>query len=228
LAASNFVIALGGLDRWNRSANTLYISVSKIVSHKGYNKDTFKDDIAVMILSEDVPSNHPTAQPISLSTENAVAGRSCRISGWGLDKYDVGNQPNRLVAANVNVNSRSECNQANRYGGDVLNGMFCAGPFAGGIDSCQGNFTIKLKQNNKIKSISNISGDSGGPLTCNGILVGVTSNGKGCALPNFPGVYMDVNYYRKWIVENNSTVNFANFVIILSAVLLSILNRKLY
>jgi trypsin len=151
MEASNFVIAMGGLDRWIRSANTLYISVSKIVPHKRYNEITSENDIAVMILSEDVPSNHPTAQPISLSTENAVAGRSCRISGWGLDNYDDENEPNRLVAANVNVNSRSECNQANRYDGDVLNGMFCAGPFTGGIDSCQGNFTIKLKQKNQIK-----------------------------------------------------------------------------
>lgn len=68
----------------------------------------------------------------------------------------------------VTINSKSECNQKDRHDGNVKNGMFCAGPFSGTVltDSCQG--------------------DSGGPLVCGGILNGITSNGKGCALPNFP------------------------------------------
>lgn len=61
--------------------------------------------------------------------------------------------------------------------------MICAGNVAeGGIDSCQG--------------------DSGGPLVSGSTLVGITSWGEGCALPNFPGVYARVPALSDWIKLN--------------------------
>ncbi|CAF4768414.1 unnamed protein product, partial [Rotaria sp. Silwood2] len=46
-------------------------------------------------------------------------------------------------------------------------------------------------------------GDSGGPLMAfvNNVwqLHGITSNGYGCALPGYPGIYTRVSYYVKWI-----------------------------
>jgi secreted trypsin-like serine protease len=48
-------------------------------------------------------------------------------------------------------------------------------------------------------------GDSGGPFTCNGYLVGVTSHGFECGRANYPGIYMDVAYYRNWIESNGSS-----------------------
>lgn len=78
-SASNFVCAMGGLYRWIRDNNTLYIYVSKAIGHSGYKPATFANDIAVLILNQQVPINHPTAQPISLSTKNAAAGLSCQV-----------------------------------------------------------------------------------------------------------------------------------------------------
>lgn len=53
--------------------------------------------------------------------------------------------------------------------------MVCAGYEAGGIDTCQG--------------------DSGGPLVVDGIVIGSTSFGTGCARPAMYGVYSRVINY---------------------------------
>lgn len=70
---------------------------------------------------------------------------------------------------------------ANAYLGvnPVTERMICAGNLEGGQDACQG--------------------DSGGPLVINGTLIGVTSWGKGCARPGFPGVFTRVPALRAWI-----------------------------
>ncbi|XP_030242780.1 trypsin 3A1-like [Drosophila navojoa] len=58
--------------------------------------------------------------------------------------------------------------------------MICAGYSEGGKGSCKG--------------------DSGGPMVNgNGVLVGVVSWGKPCALPNYPSVFARVSYVREWI-----------------------------
>lgn len=69
----------------------------------------------------------------------------------------------------------------------VTDSQLCAGLRQGGKDSCQG--------------------DSGGPLwwqnpeTQRRILVGIVSNGRGCARPGYPGVYTRVSKYFTWILE---------------------------
>ena len=39
--------------------------------------------------------------------------------------------------ANVTTQPRTLCSQPSSYGNNMKPGMFCAGPFEGGIDSCQ-------------------------------------------------------------------------------------------
>jgi hypothetical protein len=51
----------------------------KAIGHKSFKPKTFANDIGVMILAQDVPMNHPTVQPITLSTKNAAAGQSCQV-----------------------------------------------------------------------------------------------------------------------------------------------------
>ena len=121
---------MGSLDRYIKDSNTLYYYVSTIIGHINFDPRTFENDIALLLLVSEVPSNHPNVKPISLASLSPTEGQNCVISGWGRTSYE-GSQPATLQAANVKINSRRECNMPNRYGGAVLNGMFCAGSFTG-------------------------------------------------------------------------------------------------
>lgn len=81
MSASNFVIAMGGLYRWVRDANTIYIPVLKISPHLNFKLKTFENDIATMILENEVPPNHLTVEPIALPTSSSFTGQHCSISG---------------------------------------------------------------------------------------------------------------------------------------------------
>jgi secreted trypsin-like serine protease len=63
-------------------------------------------------------------------------------------------------------------------------------------------------------------------LVCGGKLVGITSNGRGCALVNFPGIYIDVNFYRDWISSRNSSsskFNILRMITILSPIFIALI-----
>ena len=46
------------------------------------------------------------------------------------------------------------------------------------------------------------SGDSGGPLTQDNFLVGITSWSDECAKDGYPGVYTEVTFFLNWIAEH--------------------------
>lgn len=82
--------------------------------------------------------------------------------------------------------------------------MICAGtPYGSPKDSCQG--------------------DSGGPLVCDEkILVGITSNGRECALPNFPGIYTEVFAYRNWIQKNSGNFPEISILLVMTSMFFSL------
>lgn len=144
--------------------------VTRIAIPARWNEDTFDFDVAVWILS--TPANG--IQLASVPAADPSAGTDLLITGWGT-LTEGGSYPTSLYKATVPMVSRSNCNDANSYGGDITLRMVCAGFDAGGVDTCQG--------------------DSGGPLTRGNQLIGITSFGDGCARPNKPGVYTRVSTY---------------------------------
>lgn len=76
----------------------------------------------------------------------------------------------------------NECNSEKSYNGSVQMGMMCIGIMNGAVDAC--------------------TYDSGGPAICNRVLTGLVSTGNECGKPNYPGIYVDIEFYRDWIETN--------------------------
>lgn len=154
------------------------VRVSRIISHENY-ATGLKNDIALLRLELPIIFDE-NSQPILLfeDFELSQTGGLAVVSGWG----DLGNgtSPKVLQSVVVPIVSKDECSKAYET---LEEGQICAGNLSvGGKDSCQG--------------------DSGGPLAIYGRLAGIVSWGRGCAEPNYPGVYTEVSYYRQWIRKN--------------------------
>lgn len=158
----------------------VFVRVSRICAHEGYNSGTMDNDLAILKLSSPLKFS-ATIQPIALQSEieEVTAGTTCYVSGWGYEQESSSRIPNMLRAVDVKVVTNSDCN--NKYGyGQIRSSMMCAQ--TEGKDSCQG--------------------DSGGPLVCYGKLAGVVSWGYGCARWQYPGVYANISWLRSWIEGN--------------------------
>lgn len=128
----------------------------------------------------------------------------------------LGTLVNILQEAEVQLIDTRTCNQRDWYNGHINDNMICAGFDKGGVDTCQVMFSLYiLLKISVIKSginrfCWNTQGDSGGPLQCYSenlerfYLYGVTSHGKGCALPKKPGIYTRASRYTVWLREARS------------------------
>ena len=146
-------------------------NVARITIHPGWNSDTFDNDVAVWELT----GNATDPRVAILATDDGPEGANLLVTGWGT-LTEGGARPIALQKVEVPLTSRTNCNDANSYNGQITENMLCAGLDMGGRDSCQG--------------------DSGGPLTRgdgNSVLTGIVSWGIGCARPNLFGIYTRVS-----------------------------------
>ncbi|KAL0129002.1 hypothetical protein PUN28_004007 [Cardiocondyla obscurior] len=99
--------------------------------------------------------------------------------------YDIalleeGGEPSPvLMKVTLPVVSRETCREIYKSIRRITDRMICAGYMHGGQDACEG--------------------DSGGPLTADGIFYGIVSWGYKCAEPSYPGVYTNVANLLWWI-----------------------------
>ncbi|UXI17404.1 hypothetical protein NH340_JMT03347 [Sarcoptes scabiei] len=147
-----------------------------------YHPWSYESDLALIKLETPLKLNQENAKAIEISDEKELSsGSSLTISGWGTLDSSSRQHPNQLQTAKVSIVNHSHCKQLYKDCFlQVTDGMFCAGDtIKGHKDAC--------------------SGDSGGPATYKGKLVGVISWGYRCGDPKYPGVYTDVRQYTDWI-----------------------------
>ncbi|XP_043120010.1 trypsin-3-like [Puntigrus tetrazona] len=170
---NDLLIRLGTHNLRATESTEQRIRAEKIIPFPKYNNRPHNNDITLIKLRNPATLNN-YVRPIPLPNNCTSAGEQCLVSGWG--RTEAG-PASALQCLDLPVISNKLCKRA--YGPLITKNMFCAGFMQGEKDSCQG--------------------DSGGPVVCGGKLKGVVSFGEGCAKPDFPGVYVEVCRYTKWI-----------------------------
>ncbi|XP_025835654.1 trypsin-7-like [Agrilus planipennis] len=159
------------------------ITLAKVYIHPMYNDTTLDYDISILLLNKDLVFGKRISS-VPLPPPNVVlpAGTKAIVAGWGI-LISRGNLPTKLQAVALPIISNEEC--ARRYVDSdetwVFDRNLCAGYEQGGKDACDG--------------------DSGGPLTVDGVLYGLVSSGIGCADGRYPGTYTSVSSLRSYIAS---------------------------
>uniref|UniRef100_A0A6I8NH24 Peptidase S1 domain-containing protein n=1 Tax=Ornithorhynchus anatinus TaxID=9258 RepID=A0A6I8NH24_ORNAN len=158
--------------------------INTIIIHEKYRYPAHDHDIALVHLSTPVLYSNVIRRVCLPEPGHYFPPNSdVVVTGWGSSRTD-GASPNILQKGAVKIIDTETCNREEVYSGVIAPGMLCAGYLEGNVDACQG--------------------DSGGPLVGSDArdmwyLAGIVSWGDECALPNKPGVYTRVTYYRDWI-----------------------------
>lgn len=185
LPTAELIVYAGVLNNsWQTAQeNRVVRHVTEVFLHEEFDIDTYINDIAVLQVSPGFPTDNPDVKAIPLREDIAPEGLACTVSGWGLLGDPEETKPQILQVVALPFITHDTCRHIyrNYTDGSIELGMNCAGYLEGGKDAC--------------------NGDSGGPLQCGGLLTGVVSWGEKCALPNYPGVYSDVAYYKDWIAQ---------------------------
>ncbi|XP_047448820.1 granzyme A-like [Mugil cephalus] len=132
------------------------LKVKKGYRHPCYNEKEHVNDL--MLLKLDKPAKETkTVKCINLgnSFKEPMSKSTCLVAGWGKTKNNAKTMSDVLMSVNVTVIDRRDCNSPKYYNYDpiITNSMICAGN--SNADTCEG--------------------DLGGPLLCNGALVGISS-----------------------------------------------------
>ncbi|XP_069313698.1 kallikrein-2-like isoform X1 [Eulemur rufifrons] len=170
------------------------VTVNRSFPHPHYNMsllehqvfgpdDDSSHDIMLLHLSNPAKITD-SVKVLDLPTQEPEVGSTCYASGWGSIQPKKFLRPETLQCVDLELLSNDKCEEA--YYEKVTEFMLCAGHWDGKKDTC--------------------SGDSGGPLICNGMLQGLTSWGsQPCAKPRKPALYTKLWTYQEWIKDTIAT-----------------------
>ncbi|XP_049829584.1 prostatic glandular kallikrein-6-like [Schistocerca gregaria] len=161
------------------------VQVAQQIRHPSYQEDfnVAINDVTIFQLKTSL-SLGGNVQAIPLPTSRSVpsAGSSATLSGWGSTSTRIGmfpDMPDILQWVDVTAISNTECAQL-VPDSPVNDNNVCTGPVDGSISAC--------------------TGDSGGPLTQDGTLIGIASWGIWpCGTVGAPSVFTRVAAYTHFI-----------------------------
>jgi len=189
---SRFRVTLG---KTGYKEGGLNVDVQNIIDHPDFkvqNRILIRDYAIVKLAKSVSFSNQMNPACLPDPTENYEKVEAI-ITGWGIINETTQENPKTLQLAKVITVNQDQC--IKKYGKHqgtkahkITPDMICA--YAPDKDTCQR--------------------DSGGPLVANTggffAVIGVTSFGKGCAQPGYPGVYARVTSQLQWIKSHISGI----------------------
>ncbi|XP_025835380.1 serine protease Hayan isoform X2 [Agrilus planipennis] len=168
--------------------------ITQVFTHPDYRPPVQYNDIALLKLNKNADFTE-YVKPACLYTSREEPKLKPYATGWGKTQFN-GETSDALQKVDLNYFSYEQCRSAfasvskrKLPNGIVDETQVCAGGINESKDTCQG--------------------DSGGPLQSKiefGLnkpyyIIGVTSFGKACGIPNTPAVYTRVSYYVPWIEQ---------------------------
>ncbi|KAI4499079.1 hypothetical protein M0802_005945 [Mischocyttarus mexicanus] len=180
-------LVIADSDRTRLASTAIVRRIKSVIIHEEFHTYTFDNDIAIIEMDRPV-SLDGIVRTACLPEDKAIdyTGATATVVGWGRTGE---NKPvsEKLRKVNVPILSQEECDQAGYQKNRLTDNMFCAGYLDGQRDAC--------------------FGDSGGPLHVKGSyghleVIGIISWGRGCARPNFPGIYTRLNNYMECGITN--------------------------
>ena len=188
-------LAIGFNDLADEASATEVVIASLFIHPQYENSDaSAPHDLALIELAQITSVEH---MRLFQGDAREQAGTAAVVVGWGVNDFSNPSQPlfpSELNQVSVPVVSTEICNAPQSYAGLLGEGQICAGLPQGGRDSCLG--------------------DSGGPLMIRQDgeykQIGVVSFGRGCAEPNFYGVYTRLEHYKTWIGDITGISDFNN------------------
>ncbi|CAL8250028.1 unnamed protein product [Boreogadus saida] len=164
-----------GVNSIKKSQKDKSVQIQVLMHYPHPNYDSEKDvhDLQLLKLHRAKESKNVKYLPLANVIRDPEEGTKCMVAGWGAVGLKKLKMSDVLMSAILTVIKRETCNSPKYYNSKITPDMVCAGTRGKTKkDACEG--------------------DSGGPLMCNGVQVGITAFGESCGVktkPLKPGVY---------------------------------------
>ncbi|KAG7270411.1 hypothetical protein CRUP_009132 [Coryphaenoides rupestris] len=190
LLSSRWVLTAAHCSKSQKEKSVQVRKVETLYRHANYDKVKKVHDLQLLKLDQEASQTKTVKYlPLANAIPDPQEGTKCQVAGWGAVNPKKFKMSDSLMSADVTVIKRETCNSPEYYNSHpaITPDMVCAGT---------------LKKKFLKKTTDTCKGDSGGPLICKGVQVGITSFGKGCAVLTKPGVYTFLSkQHISWIKQ---------------------------